>query len=142
VFRILRTLTTWHCPHLSSTAAERRPCSNRSISICPARRAHRSSGSVAVGPCWGRQTDRHRPVTYTPLRLLCGQCQQFALLRLANYQLKQLHGTVIKTTRKRTKTKPDIENNSVRILRAGFKGGCKLGSCPGASTTKVPPQKQ
>jgi len=45
------------------------------------------------------------------------------LLRLANYQLKQLHGTVIKTTRKRTKTKPDIENNSVRILRAGFKGG-------------------
>jgi len=25
---------------------------------------------------------------------------------------------------------------------AGFKGGDKLGSCPGASTTKGPPQKQ
>ena len=123
MFSILRTLTTWHCPHLSSTAAKRRPCSNRSISICPASRANRSSGSVAVGSCWGRQTDGHRFVTYTPLRLLCGQCQQFALLRLANYQLKQQHGTVIKTTRKRTKTKPDIENNSVRILRVGFKGG-------------------
>jgi len=28
----------------------------------------------------------------------------------------------------------------IRISRAGFKGG-KLGSCPGASTTKGPPQK-
>jgi len=27
------------------------------------------------------------------------------------------------------------------LPRAGFKGGGKLGNCPGASTTKEPPQK-
>jgi len=42
------------------TAAERRPCSNRSISA--ASRTHQQqnccSGFAAVGPCWDRQTDR------------------------------------------------------------------------------------
>jgi len=71
----LRTLTTWHCPHSPAAAAERRLCSNRSIS--PTRRAH--SSKPAARCCSGRmgqrdgqtdrQTDRHRTVTQTALRI-------------------------------------------------------------------------
>ena len=32
LFRLLRTPTTWHCPHSHTASAERRPCSSRSIS--------------------------------------------------------------------------------------------------------------
>ena len=65
MFSYQRTLTMWHCPHspLHAIAAERRPCSNRSIS--PAHRAH-SSKPAAAG--WYRQTDGHRTVTQTLLR--------------------------------------------------------------------------
>jgi len=58
--QLLRTLTTWHCPH-SPTA--RRCCSNQSIS--PARRAHRRSVSY-----WDRQTDGYRTVSQTLFRRL------------------------------------------------------------------------
>ena len=53
--QLLRTLTTWHCPH-SPTA--RRCCSNQSIS--PARRAHREVSHTGTD----RRTDTvpfHRP---------------------------------------------------------------------------------
>ena len=38
VFSYLRTLTTWHCPHSPAADAERRPCSNRSISPASSRK--------------------------------------------------------------------------------------------------------
>jgi len=80
----LRTLKTWHCPHLLLCAVllRRRPCSNRSIS--PTRRAH--SSKHAARCCSGRMgqtdgrtdghTDGHRTVSWTLLRILCSQCKQ------------------------------------------------------------------
>ena len=56
-------LTTWHGPYSPAVAAERRPCSNRSIS--PGRRAH-SSKAAASGLLLfidGMQTDGHHSVT-------------------------------------------------------------------------------
>jgi len=58
-FSFLRQLTTWHCPQ--SAAAERRPCSNQSIS--PVIRAH--SNKPAIAACCGRmgqtgQTDKRK----------------------------------------------------------------------------------
>ena len=65
----LRTLKTWHCPHLLLCAVllRRRPCSNRSIS--PTRRAH--SSKHAARCCSGRmgQTDR-RTHGRTPYRFM------------------------------------------------------------------------
>ena len=55
VFSYLRALTTWHCPHslAAAAAADRRPCSNRSISTFPPGLQQQtcSSGFAAVGPC-------------------------------------------------------------------------------------------
>jgi len=69
----LRTLKTWHCPHLLLCAVllRRRPCSNRSIS--PTRRAH--SSKHAARCCSGRmgQTDRRtdrRTHGRTPYRFM------------------------------------------------------------------------
>ena len=61
VFSYLRTLTTRHCPHSSAAC---RCCSSQSIS--PTRRAH-SSEPAAL---WDRQTDGHRTVSLTLLRIL------------------------------------------------------------------------
>ena len=67
VFGYLRTLTTWHCPHSSAAC---RCCSNQSIS--PTRRAH-SSEPAAL---WDRQTDGHRTVSLTLLRIRRRQCRR------------------------------------------------------------------
>jgi len=65
VFSFLRTLTTWHCPH---SPAACRCCRASALqhrrSRSPAARVHSSSGFAVVGPCWDRQTDGHRTVTY------------------------------------------------------------------------------
>jgi len=69
VFGYLRTLTTWHCPHLlvdisCSPSPQQQTC---------------SSGCAAVGPYWDIQTDGpmdgHSTVPSTLLRALCGECQ-------------------------------------------------------------------
>ena len=57
VFRCLRTLTTWHCPH---SLATRRYCNSRST--FPARRAHNSKPATAGLLLWAgggtqRRTD-------------------------------------------------------------------------------------
>ena len=58
----LHTLTTWHCPHSSTAAAERQPCSNRSTSAArqgPQQQTCNSGlAAVAVRLCGtDRQTD-------------------------------------------------------------------------------------
>jgi len=68
-FSYLRTLTTWHCPHLPAAAAavERYLLSawpttaelQQRVCCCAARFA-------AVGPCWDRQTDGHGTVSIDP----------------------------------------------------------------------------
>jgi len=71
VFSLLCMLTTWHCPHSPTAAAERQPCSSRSMS--PARRAHSSKPAAAGLPLWAhagtdRRTDTtllHRPAPHT-----------------------------------------------------------------------------
>ena len=69
VFSRLRQLTKWHCPRLiavctphtrGATAADRRPCSN--LSISPARRAH-SSKPTATGS-WNRSLTTSITTTY------------------------------------------------------------------------------
>jgi len=100
-FSFLRRLITWHCPHLllcdaagcGAAAADRRPCSNRSIS--PARRAH--SNKPAAAECGGRmgQTDGRTdtvPLLYPALHtgrsviganklIKCIPCKIWAVLR-------------------------------------------------------------
>ena len=63
VFSLLRTLTTWHCPHSPRqhvSAAERWQCNNRSIYF--ARRTN--SSKPAADRRTGRQTDGRTPYSY------------------------------------------------------------------------------
>jgi len=67
-------LTKWHC--LQSSAA-RCYCSNNQY-LLPAgpTAANLWQRVCCCGPCWDRQTDKHRTVSQTLLRIICRQCQQ------------------------------------------------------------------
>jgi len=73
VFAYLRTLKTWHCPHLllSAVLLPRRPCSDRDRHLQPAGTTAANPPHAAAADEWYRHTDRQTDRTdtvpfYTP----------------------------------------------------------------------------
>jgi len=67
VFAYLRTLKTWHCPHLllSAVLLPRRPCSDRDRHLQPAGTTAANPPHAAAADEWYRHTDRQTDRTDT-----------------------------------------------------------------------------